>query len=185
MPEFDGVIWDDRHYDCIEEAAEAILESVAELYRDEPLELWLQALPDSLPICERDYIQAPGLDSAIDVLLEGYTTDAAEVLANETICTYLYLCDDDYGFSATSESIGNLQSALDVFWSRNNILFRLFKRFQWFDPYRHGYGYRALEKALNEFAIANRHFWLYAESKLTEPLSTEFWKAELTDYLED
>jgi hypothetical protein len=185
MPEFDGVIWNDRHYDCAEEAVEDILESVAILYRDEPIENWLEALPKFLPIAVREYLQPPGLDSAIDVLLEGWAHDAANVLADRAICTYLYLCDYDEEFPASKESLDNLQSAFDVFWARNNILFRLFERFRWFNPYKHGYGYRALEKALNEFALANRDFWIYAESKSTEPLSVEFWEAQLTDFLED
>jgi hypothetical protein len=185
MPEFDGVIWSDRHYDCAEEAAEDILESVAILYRDDP-GTWLEVLPKCLPIAEREYLQPPGLDAAIDVLLEGGGShDASNVLSDKAISDYLYLCEYNCEFAATKESLDNLQSALDVFWAKNNILFLLLERFRGFDPYKHGYGYRALEKALNEFALANRHFWLCAESRETEPLDVEFWKARLTDYLED
>jgi hypothetical protein len=183
MPEFDGVIWNDRQYDCAEEAAEDILESVAILYRDDP-ETWLEVLPKCLPIAEREYLQPPGLDAAIDVLLEGGSHDAANVLSDRAISDYLYLCEYNCEFSATKESLDNLQSALDVFWAKNNILFRLLGRFSAFDPYKHCFGKSALEKALNEFALANRHFWLCAESRDFVSLDVEFWKARLTNYLE-
>lgn len=142
----------------------------------------LECLPSEATIAQRVYFPEPWLAWVVEGICDRPFWLDAEIVWEETFLDYT--CWIDFDFEQTPEGLVDLQSAIDVFRCRNQILWAMIDRFPWFDPMKHSWGKRALSRGLQEFALANRHFWLLEESSEKVALDRAFWEPYIIDYLE-
>lgn len=172
-------VWNEFHEDVDSMAEHCIQDLTSE---DMTLEECLKVLPDKAYAAEREYLSAPSLEDLIHDIAHpryGYYADTVWADAVEDLW---FLVETDFHWD--SEGLDDLQSAIDVFTARNQTTYRLLGRFKWFDPVRWSYGKKALQAALNQFEVANRHFWVYNESTYAVALDADFWIPWLMPYLQ-
>lgn len=180
----DGVFAYGEYWGDLDYMAESILSDCIFDEENPTFEQILWCLPSEVTVAQRVYLPEPELEWVVKQVADRPFGVEAEAVWEYVFAEYTYWISFDY--EQSPEGLSELQSAIDIFRCRNQVLWATIDRFPWFSPMRHSWGKRALSRGLREFASANRHqSWLLEESKIKAPLDRDFWEPYILDYLEE